>query len=233
MDSINVFVCEDDARFSHLLRMRLEQEPDIAVIGHAASKETLYAALEGASVDVLLLDLNLADDNSYDGIEISIDLHHKRPEIKTIVLSSWDDEELVEHAFVYGRVANYVTKMHAQEIADAIRDAMSNRAGIHHSTSHKLLNRVIAANRHELRRRMTPKQLQILTLLEQGHTRKQIAETMFYSEQNINQEICKVSRLLKGKFPYLAFFRLRKHNYRHLVQLAKQLGLFDERHREP
>lgn len=228
-ETIRIFICEDDPVFRRLLSKRLEREPDLIVVGDADGKETLLAAMRSVFFDVLLLDLNLADKNM-EGLEIALELRGGGTETdgrlpKIIVLSSVEEEEIVAHTLGFGRVANFITKEFVDDIPAAVRDAHRGRSGIHHSAAGKVLNTLGAQQEHELRKRITPKQVQILKLQAAGYSRKEIADLLFYSEYTINNELCKISSVLKGKFPYLEWLRLKKHNSREIVQLAKQLHI--------
>ncbi|MBO9608498.1 MAG: response regulator transcription factor [Paenibacillaceae bacterium] len=227
-DTIRVFICEDDPVFRRLLAKRLAREPDLVVVGDADGKETLLAAMRSVSFDVLLLDLNLTDKNM-EGLEIALELRsgtgEHGPLPKIIVLSSVEEEEIVAHTLGFGRVANYITKEFADDIPSAVRDAFRGRSGIHHSAAGMALNALGSQQERELRKKITPKQVQILKLQAAGYSRKEIADLLFYSEYTINNELCKVSSVLKGKFPYLEWLRLKKHNSREILQLAKQLHI--------
>ncbi|WP_135554345.1 response regulator transcription factor [Paenibacillus cymbidii] len=228
-ETIRVFICEDDPVFRRLLAKRLAREPDLAVVGDADGKETLLAAMRSVSFDVLLLDLNLTDKNM-EGLEIALELRgggtgEHGPLPKIIVLSSVEEEEIVAHTLGFGRVANYITKEFTDDIPSAVRDAFRGRSGIHHSAAGMVLNALGSQQERELRKKITPKQVQILKLQAAGYSRKEIADLLFYSEYTINNELCKVSSVLKGKFPYLEWLRLKKHNSREILQLAKQLHI--------
>jgi DNA-binding NarL/FixJ family response regulator len=110
----------------------------------------------------------------------------------------YDADDIVLQAITFGRVLNYITKEHYRDIPQAIRQAHANESGIHHSTAHKLVNRLIDTHEQQLKSGITKLQLQILELLSQGFDQKQIAESLFYSEQSIKNEICKVAKLLRG-----------------------------------
>lgn len=227
--TIRVFVCEDDPVFTRLLLNRLGQEPDLAVVGSAVGKHSLMAAMSSTAIDVLLLDLNLADKNM-EGLEIALELralaNEKNGSLpKIIVLSSLEEEDVVSHTLGFGRVANYITKEHLDDIPAAVRDAHAGRPSIHHSAARKVLRALSVQQEVDLRKRITPKQIQILRLQDEGYSRKEISDMLFYSEYTINNELCKVSSVLKGKFPYLEWLRLKKHNSKEILQLAKQLGI--------
>ncbi|MBW5447499.1 response regulator [Cohnella sp. CFH 77786] len=221
---MRVFVCEDDPVFTRLLLSRLGKEPDLAVAGTAANKSELAEASRTSAFDVLLLDLNLAD-RKLEGFEISLELHRSHPSLKVIVLSSLEEEEIVSHMLGFGSAVNYITKQNLNDVPAAVRDAYYGRPSIHHSAARQVLNSLSAQQERELKKKITPKQIQILRLQEAGYSRKEISEMLFYSEYTINNELCKISSVLKGKFPYLEWLRLKKHNSKEILELAKQLHL--------
>lgn len=224
MKPIDVFVCEDDPMFRELFVDYLSRQEDLRVVGSASYKHQLISAIDTIPMDVLVLDINLSGTN-YDGLEAAIEIKSKQPELQIIVLSSLDGEDVMLHAVSYGRVTNYITKEHYRDLPEAIRMAHLRQSGLHHSSAGKLLSQLSHKENEELKRKITPKQIEILQLLDQGYSRKDIAEKLFYNEQSINNELCKISNVVKGKFPYLEWLRLKKHNTIHILELAKQLGI--------
>lgn len=224
MKLIDVFVCEDDPLFRELFVDYLARQPDLNIIGSASYKHQLIDAVNRAPIDVLVLDINLTGTN-YDGLEAAIEIKSSHPDLQIIVLSSLDLDEVILHAMSFGRVTNYITKDHYRDLPEAIRMAHQRRSGIHHSTAGKLLNRLVNVENRDLTGKITPRQVEILQLLDQGLSRKEIAEKLYYNEQSINNEICKISAVVKGKFPYLEWLRLKKQNTKHIVELSKQLGI--------
>ncbi|WP_248928504.1 response regulator transcription factor [Paenibacillus hamazuiensis] len=224
MEPIDVFVCEDDPLFRELFVNFLSRQEDIRIVGSASYKHQLMAAVNNIPIDVLVLDINLTGTN-YDGLEAAIEIKAIQPDLQIIVLSSLDREDVMLHAVSYGRVSNYIVKEHYRDLPEAIRAAHLRQSGLHHSSAGKLLEQLSRKENEELRKKITPKQLEILQLLDQGLSRKEIAEQLFYNEQSINNELCKISNVVKGKFPYLEWLRLKKHNTKHIIELAKQLGI--------
>lgn len=226
MDPIQVFICEDDTLFRELIVDYVSRQPDLAVAGAAAYKHQLLYAVESTPIDVLLLDVNLTGIN-YDGIEAAIELQASHPDLKIIILSSLQDDEVISHAIAYGRVNNYITKEHYRDLPEAIRSAAKGESGLHHSSAGKLRERLSSIHMDELKQKITPLQLQILTMLDQGLSRKEIADRLVYNEQSINNELCKISKVIKGRFPYMEWLRLKKHNTKHLIELAKSFKLLE------
>ncbi|UUZ81921.1 response regulator transcription factor [Paenibacillus sp. P26] len=224
MKPIDVFVCEDDPLFRELFVDYLSRQEDIRVVGSVAYKHQLISAVNSVPIDVLVLDINLTGTH-YDGLEAAMEIQSIQPELQIIVLSSLDREDVMLHAVSFGGVVNYITKEHYRDLPEAIRNAHLRKSGLHYSSAGKLLQQLSHKEHEELRRKITPRQIEILQLLDQGYNRKEIAEKLFYNEQSINNELCKISSVVKGKFPYLEWLRLKKHNTAHIIELAKQLGI--------
>ncbi|RED58016.1 response regulator transcription factor [Cohnella lupini] len=226
MPPIQVFVCDDDPLFRELIVDYLSREPDLFVSGAAANKHQLLKAVEEIDIDILLLDINLTGSN-YDGLEVAIELQSSEPDLKIIVLSSLDEEVVMTHAITYGRVSNYITKEHYRDIPDSIRGIAAGKGNLHHSSAGKFMRRVSSSYEEELKRKLTSLQKEILRYLQQGKSTAEIAELLFYNEQSVNNELCKITKLIKGKFPYLEWLRLKKHNRQQLLEMTTQLRLLD------
>jgi DNA-binding NarL/FixJ family response regulator len=222
--AIRVCICDDDPVFRDLLVCYVNKEPDIEVVGSSESKAELKELLQTTAIDVLLLDMNLSGDYQ-GGLDAAIETQWLGLDIKIIILSSFDLEEIVLQAITFGRVINYITKEHYHDIPEAIRQAHANKSGIHHSSAHKLINQLIDRQEHELKSQITKLQLQILQLLGEGYDRSQIGEKLFYTEQSIKNEIFKVAKLFKGRFPYLEWLRLKKQNTNEIVEFAKKMKI--------
>jgi DNA-binding NarL/FixJ family response regulator len=224
MSIIRVFICEDDLIFRDSVTEFLESESDIVVACTASNVGELMEGLQQAAFDVLLLDINLSSDD-HDGIQAAFAIKTSYPNIKTIILSSLDHKEVISDAIMLGGAVNYIVKEHYRDLPDAIRNAAIDRSGIHHSSAGKVLQSFRNAGENDLRQRIKPRQIEILRMLSEGYSRKEIAKAFFYSEQSINNEICKVTAVLKGRFPYLAWLRIKKHNTKEIIDLALKLNL--------
>ncbi|BBH22424.1 DNA-binding response regulator [Paenibacillus baekrokdamisoli] len=222
--TIRVCICDDDPVFLDLLSDYIGKEADLEVVGVSGTKADLMELLRTAAIDVLLLDMNLSGDYQ-GGLNVALESQWLGFDLKIIILSSFDLEEVVLQAMTFGRVVNYITKEYYSDIPEAIRQAHTKKSGIHHSSARKLVNQLINTQEQQLKSQITKLQVQVLRLLSEGYDRSQIADELFYTEQSINNEIFKVSKLLKGKFPYLEWLRLKKQNTSEIVDLAKKLNI--------
>ncbi|OXS52871.1 hypothetical protein B1A99_32270 [Cohnella sp. CIP 111063] len=223
---ISILICDDDKSFSLLLTEFLQPYSDLHVVGIVHSKRELMELLaeNAACADVLLLDMCLREEG-LGGLDILMELQQVAPQLKTIVLSSFDEEETVVHALSFGKAMNYIPKRHYRDLPASIRQVVHHGSGLHPSAASRVLQHLSASGKQQIRRKVTDRQLAILRMLDQGMNRRDIAAALFYTEQSINNELCKVSTLLKGTFPYLQWLRLKKHNTAEILQLARQLEI--------
>src|SRR5258707_11032348 len=98
MSPIRVFVCDDAPVFRDLLRLALEQDGDLAVVGEADDGSQVEA-IAAARPDVVLLDLSMPERG---GLEVLGEVRELAPDARVIVLSSFSAEEMGEAAEAAG-----------------------------------------------------------------------------------------------------------------------------------
>lgn len=224
MESVKLIICDDDDLFRQLLADFIRRDDRFRIEAIVNSPSALRQSLEHTMADVLLLDINLTG-NNYDGIEIAWDLRQTKAGLKIIALSSLDQEEVVTHALSFGRVDNYVVKEHFRDLPQTILDVMAGKPSLHHSSASRVLNQLSKIHTEQVQKRFSPLQIQILQGLDQGMSRQQLADKLYHSESNIHKEICKISKHLKGSFPYLERWHLKRVDTAELIDLAKKVGL--------
>jgi DNA-binding NarL/FixJ family response regulator len=205
----------------------LQLENDIKVVGVSRTRGELMNILKEAEVDHILLDINLNSNDNFNrsGIEIAMEIKQLYPKTKIMIVSSIDEAEIVTHALTIGRADNYVLKSCYQDVAQTIRDGHSNRNNIHYSCARTLLEALTIKTEKELHDKINNKQKEILALIDEGLSRKDIANLLFTSEQVISNEIFKIAKILRSKTPYFEMFRIKKVNIRELLELAKRLKI--------
>ncbi|MFB4165792.1 response regulator [Alteribacillus sp. JSM 102045] len=190
MHKIRVMIVEDDPIWMELLSEYVDKESDITVALQAYTKEeALQANL--SHLDVILMDLQLNEDNKgLSGIEISRQLYNKGFD-KIIMLTSWDEEEIILDAFDRGAM-NYVTKSSYKDIPDTIRDAYEGKVSLHADVSSTVLKNLRKERKISV---LTPAERQVYDLKERGLTKKEIAKQLFKSMQTIKNQL----KTIKGK----------------------------------
>ena len=116
--TFKVLLADDHAQFLNALRMVLELEPDIEVVGHVSDGAAVLSAVLQAQPDVVCMDINMPGLN---GIQATQSLLAHMPHIKVVALSGHDDAHMVAQMDSAGAVA-YISKSRAgEEVAHTIR----------------------------------------------------------------------------------------------------------------
>lgn len=118
---IRVQVCDDNATVRSAIRRLLEIEPDVIVIGEAASAQDAIIQLRASHPDVLLLDVTMPGRS---GLEALPDLRAASPRTRIIVLSLHADPVYARHALAIG-AHGYLAKDAAAELTHAVRNAVA------------------------------------------------------------------------------------------------------------
>src|SRR3954454_2448673 len=118
MDPIRVFVCDDAPAFRELLRMALEQDAALAVVGEAEDGTELEAVAE-AEPDVVLLDLNMP---GLGGLDALPRVRELAPDARVLVLASFSAEEEAADALAAGADRYLDKRASFEEIRDVVRE---------------------------------------------------------------------------------------------------------------
>ena len=123
MPPVRVFLCDDAPAFRDLLRLALEQDGDLTVVGEAEDG-TQLAAVSDADPDVVLLDVSMPD---VGGLEILPRLRELAPRARVVVLSSFSAEEKEAEALAAGADRYLDKRASFEEIRTLVRTVADPR----------------------------------------------------------------------------------------------------------
>ena len=142
MNKIKVLVCDGDALFRDSIADLIGKEPDFQVVGIVGYRHQLVSAIHDLPIDVVVLELATDDQYGFNGLEAAIQVKAARPELPIIIISNIEEEDMIWHAFGFGKATNFIVKRHYMDVPQAIREVGKGTAGVHHSVSGKLLKRM-------------------------------------------------------------------------------------------
>ncbi|GAA5162419.1 response regulator transcription factor [Pseudonocardia eucalypti] len=188
---LNVFLVDDHEVVRRGVADLLDAEDDLTVIGEAGSVAEALARVPALRPDVVVLDVRLPDGN---GVELCRELRSRLPELNCLMLTSFTDEQAMMDAILAGAGGYVIKDIKGLELVSAVRTVGAGRS--------LLDNRAAAALMTRLRESvtepgplagLTERERDLLVLIGEGLTNRQIAERMYLAEKTVKNY---VSRLL-------------------------------------
>jgi two-component system response regulator DevR len=172
-DKIRVCIVDDHALTRRALRDKFAREPDIEVVGEAATAQSAVAMVVSVQPDVAVLDVQLPDG---DGVTICREIRSAAPETACLMLTGYSGDEALVGAIMAG-AAGYVTKGNiADTLAKAVRDVAAGRSALDPraaETAMELLRDELMAGPG-----LSGRDRQVLELIGDGLTDRQIAQRL-------------------------------------------------------
>lgn len=185
---IRILIVDDHPVVRQGLRSLLAGHSDLTIIGEAEDGAEVLPFLSKHPIDVILLDIQMKGQN---GIEVARRVRAVYPDIKIIVLTTYDDESLLREAMEAG-VHGYLLKSISHEtLPDSIRAVMQGQKLL----SPKLVSSVVdqyqklAQSQAQKDAGLTPDELRVLSAIAEGASNKELSEKFFWSEATVKRRV--------------------------------------------
>ena len=181
-----ILIADDFTLVREGLKKVLDAKPDLEVVAEASDgAEAVDKALRN-DVDLAILDISMP---RMTGIQAAAELHRRKPELRIVILSMHDSEQLLFEALKAG-ASGYVLKSGADtDIVDAVRSAMLGQSFLYPSAVTTLVRDYVDHGGHgdEQFDVLTPRELDVLKLIAEAHTNREIAELLFISVKTVER----------------------------------------------
>lgn len=209
-EPIRVLIADDHALLREGLRKILELEDDIAVVGEAVDGHDVVEKARALRPDIVLMDINMPGGG---GLAATRQICGSLPEVAVIVLTIHDDEEYIVELVHAGAKGYLLKDVDPSRLVEAIRCVHRGEAFIPSNLVTKVLKQLHRHSRRStdpppatissrnnrpsaLREPLTERELEILQQIVEGHTNKEIAQTLFISEKTVKNHVTNILRKL-------------------------------------
>src|SRR3954469_24347109 len=191
-NSIRVFLLDDHEVVRRGVHDLLDDEPDITVVGEAANVEQALVRVPALRPDVAVLDVRLPDG---DGVTVCRELRSRMPELACLMLTSFDDEEALLDSIMAGASGDVLKQIRGSDLVSAVRTVAHGQSLLDPSATTKLMARLRGGQQQEpdALPGLTEREREILALIGEGMTNRQIGRRLYLAEQTVENHI---SRLL-------------------------------------
>ena len=186
---IRVLIVDDHGVVREGLRAYLELEPDIQVVGEARDGHEGVRRAEELHPDVVLMDLVMP---RMDGVEATAAIKLHQPEAHVIVLTSFVDDDRVVPAIKAGATSYLLKDVAAADLARAIRGARAGQAQLHPEVARRLMQQVTTPRKVEPVTQLTDREREVLRLLAEGRSNKEIARELVVSERTVKGHVSNI-----------------------------------------
>jgi DNA-binding NarL/FixJ family response regulator len=181
-----VLLADDHAVVRSGLRAVLDSEPDIEVVAEATDGTEAIEKALASEVDLAILDVSMP---RLTGLQVTAELHRRRPGMRILILSVHDSEQYFFEALKAG-ASGYVLKTAAnRDLVDACRASMRGEPFLYPGAVTALIRDYLDRARQgeaSPRDPLTPRELQVIKLIAEGHTSEEIATALVISRKTVD-----------------------------------------------
>lgn len=187
--TVRVFLLDDHEVVRRGLRALLESDEGLEVIGEAGTYAAGLAGIAADVPDVAVLDARLPDGS---GIELCREVKSAHPQMRALILTSYDDDEALQSAILAGADGYVLKEIGGNSLISGIRAVADGHSLIDPLVTIRAMERMRESASREVESEpsaLTPQQQRILSLIGRGLTNREIADELYLSEKTVKNHI--------------------------------------------
>jgi NarL family two-component system response regulator LiaR len=187
-DPIRILIVDDHTVVRRGLIFVLQTFDDLLPVGEAGSIEDAIQICETDQLDVVIMDIKLSGDA--DGIVATQIIRDRFPTIRVLVLSSYQDPDLIRQAIQAGAMGYLLKDVSAEELAQSIRLVYSGKLTLAPEAAQALMGAEQSVD--PIGKDLTDRQLEVLSLLTQGMTNQEIAKILTITPHTARHHVSEI-----------------------------------------
>ena len=185
--AVTVFLVDDHEVVRQGVRSLLEAAGDLDVVGEADSVQTGLARILAVRPQVAVLDVRLPDGN---GVELCREIRSRMPEVACLMLTSYSDDEALFEAIIAGAAGYVLKQVRGSELIDAVRRVARGEHLLDPAVTQRLMRKLSnPAGEDQRLASLTTREREVLDLIGEGFTNRQIGEKLFLAEKTVKNYV--------------------------------------------
>lgn len=199
--AIRIVLVDDTSMFRDGLQLVIERQGDMTVVGQAGDGAESLRVVEETQPDIVLMDIRMP---VMDGVEATRRIRTRNPGAQVMVLTTYSDDEYIVEALKAGAAGYLLKDMHSRDLIAAIRAVHQGGVLILPPVAARLVaesGRAQAPTEPEAARLgdLTPRESEILKLVAQGMTNREIADRLLLTEGTVKNHMSAVYAKLHAR----------------------------------
>ena len=181
-----ILLADDHAMVRRGLRMVLDSEPDLQVVAETGDGAEAVARALQDDVDLAILDITMP---RMTGLQATRELHHRRPKLRILILSMHENERYLYEALKAGASGYVVKKLADRDLVEACRATMRGEPFLYPAEVTAVIRELLsgALEGEQLRDPLTPRETEVIKLIAESYTNRQIAEALVIREKTVER----------------------------------------------
>ena len=192
MKKIRILIVDDHEVVRLGLRALIESDPDMVVVAETGKADKVLESVERNEPDILLLDIKLPGRS---GLEVCREIHHRFPDTKVIILTSYIQADLVSEAIRAGACGYVVKEVGSDKLLESIRTVNSGETALDSKSATHLITRfreIDSQLENAAFKDLSPREMDVLAILAKGRSNREIGVELQLREVTVRNYVSSI-----------------------------------------